>query len=184
MTIVVDGQQVRTLRDILPEKPGLSVLFVAKTPAPVSVNAGHYFQGKQGSAFWNRLRDYGLLKPTTAFEDDSLLAHRFGLTDIVKVPRGYGNEPSDDEYRAGVDRILELVGVHRPRVVVFVYKRVLDQILRLKFRIKTKSSYGFNPSLAPHFGTEVFAFPLPGTPCKREDAAAAMRELAQCVARP
>ncbi len=69
--ISVDGREVRTLRDILPDKPGLRVLFIAKTPAPVSVKAGHYFQGAQGRMFWNRLKQYGLLRPTVGFEDDS-----------------------------------------------------------------------------------------------------------------
>jgi G:T/U-mismatch repair DNA glycosylase len=177
MTITVDGRKVRTLRDILPTRPGLRVLFVAKTPAPVSVEAGHYFQGLQGRMFWNRLKEYGLLQPTTPYEDDSLLQHQYGLTDIVKVPREYGNEPSDAEYKVGLNRILELVRIHRPKVVVFVYKRVLDQILRFGFDIRTKASYGFNPSLENRFDARVFAFPLPGTPCTAAQAASAMREL-------
>ena len=62
ITILVEGREVRTLRDILPASPGLHVLFVAKTPAPASVEEGHYFQGKQGRMFWNRLKNYDLLK--------------------------------------------------------------------------------------------------------------------------
>ena len=182
--INVDGRQVRTLRDILPAKPGLRVLFVAKTPAPVSVEAGHYFQGSQGRMFWNRLNEYGLLKPTTAYEDDSLLEHGYGLTDVVKVPRASGNEPSDAEYAAGVGRILELVRLHRPRVVVFVYKRVLDQILRIGFGIRTKASYGFNSPFEERFGTRVFAFPLPGTPCTTVQAAVAMATLVKACGAP
>ena len=133
--------------------------------------------------FWNRLKEYGLLKPTTAFEDDSLLTHHYGLTDIVKVPRAFGDEPSDAEYRAGLQRILELVRSHRPKVVVFVYKRVLDQIVRFGFGVKAKSTYGFNPSLEEHFGTRVFAFPLPGTPCTAEQAMVAMQELSTICGR-
>jgi hypothetical protein len=182
--ITVAGRPVRTLRDILPEKPGLRVLFVAKTPAPVSVEAGHYFQGAQGQMFWNRLKEYGILAPTTEFEDDSLLDHRFGLTDIVKVPRAYGNEPSDAEYRSGLARILNLVRLHHPRVVVFVYKRVLDQILRFGFGIGEKARYGFNPAFESQFGTRVFAFPLPGTPCTSAQAAVAMKELMQACNEP
>src|SRR3989304_4445702 len=105
----VDGHEVRTLRDILPNTPGLKALFVGKTPAPVSVAAGHYFQGRQGHMFLSRLKKYGLLKPTTRFEDDSFLDHGYGLTDIVKVPRAYGSEPSSGEYAGGIDRILGLV---------------------------------------------------------------------------
>ncbi len=179
--IIVDGREVRNLRDILPANPGLRILFIAKTPAPISVKAGHYFQGTQGRMFWNRLIEYKLLRPTTPFEDDSLLDHQYGLTDIVKVARAYGNEPSDAEYAAGTQRILELVRVHRPKVVVFVFKRVLDQVLRFGLGITKKSGYGFNPSLESLFQSRVFAFPLPGTPCTSEKAECAMRELAASV---
>ena len=83
----------------------MRMLIVAKTPALVSVEAGHYFQGRQGRMFWNRLRDYDILTaPPGTHEDDVLLAHGYGLTDVVKVPRNYGNEPSDDEYREGLGR--------------------------------------------------------------------------------
>lgn len=179
--IKVDGNLVTTLADILPVPPGLKALFVAKTPAPKSVAAGHYFQGRQGRAFWNRLIEYGLLCPETAFEDESLLGHGYGITDIVKVPRHYGSEPSDDEYRAGLDRILTLIGEHEPQVVIFVYKRVLDKILEQAFGLSTRSSYGFNPDLDGRFDCRVFVFPMPGTPCKAEEAKVAMEELSSLL---
>jgi G:T/U-mismatch repair DNA glycosylase len=178
-TIQVDGKSVVTLSDILPDPPGLKALFVAKTPAPKSVATGHYFQGRQGRMFWNRLIEYRILHPTTAYEDESLLDHGYGITDIVKVPRHFGNEPSEEEYRAGLDRILTLIRTHHPRVVVFVYKRVLDQVLRLGFQLHSKSSYGFNPQLDARFDCRVFVFPMPGTPCKTDEALAAMAELAR-----
>jgi uracil-DNA glycosylase len=155
-TVVVRGREVRTLKDILPKKPGLRALFVAKTPAPESVAAGHYFQGRQGKMFWNRLRDYRLLQPTTSYEDDSLLDHGFGITDIVKLPRHFGDEPTDEEYTAGIDRILGLIHLHNPKVLVFVYKRVLDRILALRFGVRTKSKYGFNQELDRNFGSRIF----------------------------
>lgn len=179
--MAVGGRKVLTLRDILPETPGLKVLFVGKTPAPESVAACHYFQGAQGRMFWNRLKEYGLLKPTTRYEDDSLLDHGFGITDIVKVPRASGNEPSAAEYVAGMHRILDLIRVHRPAVIVFVYKKVLDEMLGRRFGIREKSTYGFNPDVEKCFGTRVFAFPLPGTPCTKAKAAAAMRKLVEAV---
>lgn len=147
ITIVVEGREVRTLRDILPMPPGLRVLFVGKTPAPVSVEEGHYFQGKHGREFWKMLKRYSLLNPTTAFEDDALLDHEYGITDIAKVPREYGKEPSRSEYAEGSARVLNLIRCHRPKVVVFVYKKVLDKVLRFRFGIENKSTYGFNPSL-------------------------------------
>jgi uracil-DNA glycosylase len=176
-TVFSKGQELRTLRDILPVTPGLHVLFVAKTPAPRSVEAGHYFQGRHGTSFWNKLKTNGLLAPTTEFEDDSLLEHGYGLTDIVKVPHAYREEPSDQEYLDGLPRILELIRIHHPKVVVFVYKGVLDNIIRLQFESAKASVYGFNQYLESDFGTRVFAFPLPGTPCTTEQARLAMRDL-------
>jgi hypothetical protein len=180
-TVPVDGREIRTLRDILPEPPGLKVLFVSKFPAQVSVDAGHYFQGIQGKAFWNRLRNYGFFNPTTEFEDDSLLDHGFGIANIIKVPGVYGKEPSRDDYKDRVDSILKLVHMHRPPVIVFVYKKVLDEVLR-HFNVHKKSFYGFNPDLEHHFcGARVFVFPMPGTPCTKAQTEAAMRDLAEAV---
>lgn len=181
VTVEVEGRQVRTLRDLLPEKPGLQMLLVAKTPAPVSVEAGHYFQGTHGRMFWNRLIEYGVLKPTTPFEDDSLLLHGYGITDIVKVPRNYGNEPTDSEYLSGIERILGLVRLHKPAVVLFVYKGVLDKVLKFQFNVRAKACYGFNPGFDSYLGTRVFAFPMPGTPCKAQTAARAMQELSSVL---
>src|ERR1700683_281837 len=160
--VSVGEEEFLTLRDILPATPGLLALFVAKTPAPPSVEAGHYFQGRQGTSFWSSLKKYGLLRPMTGFEDDVLLEHGFGLTDIVKKPREFDNEPSPQEYKEGLPRILELIRIHRPKVVVFVYKGVLDKIARLQFGVKPKADYGFNKNFESDFGTRVFAFPLPG----------------------
>ena len=65
-----------------------------------------------------------------------------------------------------------------------MYKGVLDQILRLKFRVSQKAEYGFNPVLVKHFGVPVFAFPLPGVGgCTREQAAIAMNELQRTLLR-
>ncbi|QDX20507.1 hypothetical protein FP568_04015 [Pandoraea pnomenusa] len=182
--MMVDGREVRTLRDILPAQPGLAVLFVGKVPAPKSVSAGHYLQGRQGKAFWNRLKEYGLITPTTEFEDDSLLSHGYGITDIAKSPKDYGQEPSPEEYRSGTSRILGIIRTHRPRVVVFLYKKVLEEVLRHHSSANTKTCFGFNPSLEPLFSTRVFVFPMSGIrECTREVIRAAMVEFVQAVGR-
>lgn len=180
ITISVNGKEVETLADILPTKPGLEILFIAKTPAPVSVEAGHYFQGTQGRMFWNKLASYNILNVSyDEYEDDHLLKNFYGITDIVKVPRSYGNEPSDEEYREGLKRILDLIKLHKPTVICFVYKKVLDQIIKLSFHRNHKSNYGFNPDLEKDFGTKVFVFPMPGTPCKSDLAHTSMTSLKQ-----
>ncbi len=177
--VEVDGRKVPTLADILPDTPGLKFLFVAKTPVPTSVEAGHYFQGKQGKMFWNKLAEFRILNvPAGQYHDDFLLKNGYGITDIVKFPRYYGDEPTDFEYRDGMERILNLIKLHKPKVLIFVYKRVLDNILDRYFNIDEKSKYGFNDDFKKLFGAEVFVFPMPGTLCRREEANAAMTALA------
>ncbi len=176
--INVNGKEHNTLADILPEKGELEILFIAKTPTTISVDVGHYFQGKQGTMFWNRLADYDILRvPYGDYADNYLLENSFGITDIVKVPRDYGNEPSDEEYRLGLKKIMDTIKLYQPKVIVFVYKAVLDKIIRLNFNILNKSVYGFNPLLDKHFNSKVFVFPMPGTPCTSDKAIRTMTEL-------
>lgn len=182
--ITVNSREILTLKDILPEDPGLKILFIAKTPAPISVNAGHYFQGSQGTAFWNKLKNYGILKASPGVKEDTqLISHGYGILDIVKTPRGYGNEPSDEEYKDGMDRILNVISIHNPSVIVFVYKKPLDKILKSIYSIEKKSAYGFNHDLKELFGSHVFVFPMPGTPCTTKDAHKAMTELSMIYGR-
>ena len=179
---LIDGKRTKTLADILPKHGHVRVLLVGKAPTQVSVDAGHYFQGRQGRMFWNRLREHGLLtRRQEAFEDEALLDHGYGMTDIVKRPCRYGEEPTDEEYRCGADRILSLIPDQRPRVVCFVYKGVLDQVLKIRFAVREKAIYGFNPKAESLFGCRVFAFPMPGTPCTRAIASKAMAELKAVV---
>jgi len=181
--IQVGDQRVKTLADILPSRGPMRMLIVAKTPALSSVEVGHYFQGRHGSMLWNRLRDYGLLDVMAGtYEDDALLAHGYGITDVAKVPRNFGNEPTAEEYTAGSARILELIARLEPTVLMFVYKKVLDEMLRLSFDRPGKSNYGFNPDLDDLFGSVLFVFPMPGTPCTRAEAVKAMSGLADRLA--
>ncbi len=176
--IKVNGIEHDTLADILPEKGELDILFIAKTPATISVDTGHYFQGKQGTMFWNKLYDYNILRvPYGDYADNYLLENGFGITDIVKVPRDYGNEPSEEEYRQGMKKIINTIKLYHPKVIVFVYKTVLDKIIRFNFNIVTKSVYGFNPQLDKYFKSKVFVFPVPGTPCTSDEAIRSMTEL-------
>lgn len=177
--MTVDGRKVRTLADILPAHSPIRILIVGKTPLPDSVNAGHYFQGSQGKLLWSQLKEYGLLRvPLGVHEDDVLVQHSYGITDVVKLPHRARHEPSDAEYGRGIPRVLDLIQRLRPRVILFVYKKPLDKLLTLHFGCKTKSGYGFNPGLSPKFQSKVFACPLPGVGGRSsEEIASAMRDL-------
>lgn len=172
---VKDGnKEYWTLDDILPNGgKSLDVLIIGKVPAPTSVKAGHYYQGSQGQFFWKKLKEYGLLNiGAHIYEDNALLGNNWGITDVVKEPNEFSDEPTAEEYRKGLQRIKSLLGKHKPRIVVFVYKKVLDCL------IGRKSVYGFNLGLDCEFGTsKVFVFPMKGTPCKKELQLKVMDEL-------
>jgi double-stranded uracil-DNA glycosylase len=180
--IAVDGAVVPTLADILPERGTLRALFIGKTPSPASVDAGHYFEGRMGKGLWKRLSDAEILSPAPGgFADDALLDAGFGVTDLCKVPRPFGDEPGRGEYEEGWARVSDLAQRLRPRILVFVYKGSLDKVLHYSFGWEHKSGYGFNDDLMRTFGRRVFAFPLPGVACTAREAQRHMADLARSL---
>jgi TDG/mug DNA glycosylase family protein len=180
--MAIDGCSVVTLADILPERGPLRALFVGKTPSPASVEAGHYYQGRMGKGLWKRLDEAGVLPAVPGeFGDDSLLSLGFGMTDLCKVPRPFGDEPLESEYVEGWERVSGVVATLRPRILVFVYKGALDKVLKYSFGWEHKSEYGFNDDLMRTFGRRVFAFPLPGTACTLREAQRHLGDLAAAL---
>jgi TDG/mug DNA glycosylase family protein len=120
--IAIDGTLVETLADLPPSRDGL--LFVGLNPSPVSVEAGHYHQGRLGRSFWRRLVLAGILPPATPTEaaDDALTMAGHGITDLIKrpTPRDHASEA---ELTAGVGPLWQKIALWRPAAVVFVYKR-------------------------------------------------------------
>lgn len=121
-TIVLDGVATETLADLPPLRDRL--LFVGLNPSPVSVEAGHYHQGRLGRTFWRRLMLAGILPPATPVEtaDDALVSAGHGITDLIKTvsPR---DEATDAALTAGVGPLWQKIALWRPAAVVFVYKR-------------------------------------------------------------
>ena len=124
-TLVVEGREVETLADLPPLRDRL--LFVGLNPSPVSVAAGHYFQGRLGKAFWQRLIVAQILPHDTEIEtaDDALVAAGHGLTDLLKVPTSR-DTATDDVLRAGVGPLWQKIAIWRPAAIVFVYKRAAE----------------------------------------------------------
>ena len=124
-TIVVDGAPVETLADLPPLRDRL--LFVGLNPSPVSVAAGHYFQGRLGRLFWQRLVTAEILPAGTPIPtaDDMLVAAGHGLTDLLKLPTPR-DEATDATLRSGVGPLWQKVAIWRPAAVVFVYKRAAE----------------------------------------------------------
>jgi G:T/U-mismatch repair DNA glycosylase len=124
-TLVIDGDSVETLADLPPLRDRL--LFVGLNPSPVSVAAGHYFQGRLGRAFWERLIVAQVLPKDTPIEtaDDMLVAAGHGVTDLLKVPSAR-DTATDDVLRAGVGPLWRKIAIWRPAAIVFVYKRAAE----------------------------------------------------------
>jgi double-stranded uracil-DNA glycosylase len=124
-TIVLGGESVTTLADIPPLRNRL--LFVGLNPSPVSVEAGHYHQGRLGQNFWRRLVTARILPPDTVIEtaDDALLAAGHGITDLLKRPTAR-DTATPAELTAGVGPLWQKIAVWRPGAIVFVYKRAAE----------------------------------------------------------
>ena len=125
VTIEAGGRLVETLADLPPLRDRL--LFVGLNPSPVSVEAGHYHQGRLGRAFWGRLIQATVLPGDTEIDtaDDALVAAGHGITDLHKVP-SQRDEASDAVLRAGIGPLWTKIALWRPAAVVFVYKRAAE----------------------------------------------------------
>jgi G:T/U-mismatch repair DNA glycosylase len=124
-TISVDGTAVQTLADLPPLRDRL--LFVGLNPSPVSVESGHYHQGRLGQTFWRRLMLAAVIPPGTPLEgaDDALVAAGHGITDLLKVPTPR-DTASDAALTAGVGPLWQKIAIWRPAAVVFIYKRAAE----------------------------------------------------------
>jgi double-stranded uracil-DNA glycosylase len=125
ITTVIDGRQVETLADLPPLRDRL--LFVGLNPSPVSVEPGHYHQGRLGQTFWRRLMTAGVIPHGTPIEtaDDALMAAGHGITDLLKIPTAR-DEATDAALTAGVGPLWQKIAIWRPAAIVFIYKRVAN----------------------------------------------------------
>lgn len=183
---IIDG--VKTLKDILPPD-GMPVyaLFVGKFPIRESVEAGHYYQGKMGQEFWNMLKQYGIIEDKVGYilhqeyEDDDFPRYGFGLTDVVKRPGVSGQKRNPDYVAKGYDRLKRLIKERDVKIVVFLYKEVLKEILCVKdFWVEGDTiERGFDKSNYKMFfnKAEVFVFPGMGRQRNKSEEQCFMRQL-------
>jgi double-stranded uracil-DNA glycosylase len=117
-----------TLPD-LPPRPG-GVLLVGINPAPISVAAGHYYQGRIGQRLWRRLEGIGLLSdPVPGHEDEAFARAGHGLTDLVKRPTRTAAELSEQELAAGVEELRAKIREWQPSLVLFAFKEPARRVL-------------------------------------------------------
>ena len=118
------GQQVETLEDLL--RPGLRAVCIGINPAPTSVRAGHYYQGRLGQQFYERLRRAELLPRASGWEDDLAFENGIGFTDIVKRATAKASEVRPDEYAHGRDLLRAKMEAVQPRLVIFTFKKTAE----------------------------------------------------------
>ena len=120
-------EEVETLDDLL--RARLRAVCIGINPAPRSVAAGHYYQGRLGQQFFERLRTAGLLPRTQGWEDDQAFAAAIGFTDIVKRPTTSASEIRDEEFAYGKPLLETKVRDAGPRLVIFTFKKAAEVLL-------------------------------------------------------
>jgi TDG/mug DNA glycosylase family protein len=102
----------RTIPDLI--GPGLRVLFCGINPSLYSAATGHHF-ARPGNRFWPALHRSGftprLLHPS---EQDELLRHRLGITNMVARASARADELSPAELVTGGQRLTATVARWRP----------------------------------------------------------------------
>lgn len=113
---------METLADLL--RPDLRAVCIGINPSPVSVTAGHYYQGQIGRRFWQRLQRAGVIEETdTGREDDAAFLAGIGFTDIVKRPTARADAISAAEFEHGRELLVEKLRRHRPALLIFTFKK-------------------------------------------------------------
>ncbi|MEJ8279159.1 G/U mismatch-specific DNA glycosylase [Pseudonocardia spirodelae] len=105
-----------TVDDVLPGPgdPPLRVLFCGINPGLVSAATGHHF-ARPGNRFWPVLHESGftprLLRPS---EQSALAGLGLGITNMAARATARADELTDDELRAGGERLRGLVADRAP----------------------------------------------------------------------
>jgi TDG/mug DNA glycosylase family protein len=112
-TVRVRMRRLVTLPDYV--GPAMRILVVGLNPSIYAAEAGVGF-ARPGNRFWPAALAAGLV---TRDRDPrhALLAHRVGMTDLVKRATVRADQITGAEYRTGFSRIERLVGWLRPSVV-------------------------------------------------------------------
>lgn len=119
---------MKTLKDIIDYN--LKILFVGINPSPVSIEKGHYHQGKLGKRFWQRLKKYEILTDSLKdYEDNYLLQHKFGITDIVKKPTATSKELTREDYSKGRKILKKKILKYKPKILCFIYKKAAEEFI-------------------------------------------------------
>lgn len=122
------GEEVTTLADLL--RPGLRAVVVGINPAPVSVAAGHHYQGQSGKRFLARLVQADVLDLAgEGYEDDQACAQDIGFTDAVKRPTAGADGLRPGELAHGRELLKARLAEFAAPRVIFTFKKAAVALL-------------------------------------------------------
>lgn len=109
----------------------LRAVVVGINPAPPSVTAGHYYQGRMGRYALTRLVDVGVLpRPAPGQDlDDAAAAAGIGFTDLVRRPTRSAKDLSGQELREGAERLRQEIRDRRPGLILAVFAPPVKALL-------------------------------------------------------
>lgn len=106
------------LPDYLKEE--LLILFIGYNPGISSARLGHHYAGKN-NCFWKLLRDADLTpRLFSPAEDFKLLELGYGLTNIVPRPTKGAKDLTADDYKAGRERLENILLKYKPLIACYV----------------------------------------------------------------
>lgn len=147
------GSTVVTLTDLL--RPGLRAVIVGINPAPASVQAGHYYQGRAGQIFFRRLGAVGLLPEGPGFEDDRAFDAGIGFTDVVKRPTRGEADVTTQELEHGKSLLQPRLASAAAPLLIFVFKTAATTL------IGSFDGHGLLPPAMQLYGARLFVMPGP-----------------------
>ena len=120
---IVVCQKFWTLKELL--RPGLKAIFVGINPTPKSVKAGHYYQGRSGRRFWNRLTKFGITDDLPrGREDQAAFKQGFGFADLIREPTKSSKDFVIKDMQAAVPDLIARISAtgDRPHIVLVFAK--------------------------------------------------------------
>lgn len=168
------GERVLTLEDVWPEEP--RAMIVGLNPAPASVEAGHYYQGRSGQRQLLRLADAGLFERPSADEvgfEAVALRSQVGFTDVIKRPTRGELNIRTGEVDFGREALVRALESHCVPLIVCVFRHPAQALLGVS------GSPGFQTPTTP-WGARVFR--MPGPFAAAEEARDVMAEFSQALA--
>lgn len=100
-------------------KPGLSLVFCGYNPSLASGDTGRHY-AHRSNRFWKVLYEAGITPRLYApEEDEELLKHGIGFTNLVSRPTRRADELRRDEILAGSAALREYLRSYRPRAVAY-----------------------------------------------------------------